>query len=134
MNPLHTTGTRCGHPRYTLDADDRSVNCSTCGVVVDAFDVLLDEAEKYARQDGYLAKARGEYARLQSEIADQRKTLATLRKSADRKNRELNRLIVKCKELTAKIEDATPHEDPSSAFDVSEAAESALSAFKERGR
>lgn len=134
MNPLSTTGTRCGHPRYTLDADDRSVHCSTCGTVIDAFDVLLDEAEKYARQDGYLAKARGEYARLGAEIAEERKTLATLRKSANRKNRELNRLIARCKELTATLEDAASAEDSSPEFDFSVAAEDALKAFEEKVR
>lgn len=103
MNPLRVDGERCKHPRFVVDAEDRSVHCSTCGVVFDAFDVLLDEAERYKREEGFLAQARGELAHLYQQIDEQQKALRRTRKSVDNENRKLNRLIARRKALEGEV-------------------------------
>lgn len=130
-NPLRIEGERCDHTRVVLDQEDRSVHCSKCGLVIDAFEILLRESEKNARQEGFLVKARGETARLYGDIENQRKTLRRLRKSADNENRKLNRLIAARKEAEAEAEEENARGSPSQGeFQLGAAASAALQRFQ----
>ncbi len=99
MNPLKVEGTPCQHPRFILDAEERSVHCSTCGFVFDAFEVLLREAERNEKQEGFLARTRGQLAHLHKEVEEQRKILLRTKRSVDNESRRLNRLIERNKAL-----------------------------------
>jgi septal ring factor EnvC (AmiA/AmiB activator) len=105
MNPLKLDGSPCKHPRYVLDAEDRSVHCSRCGVVVDAFDVLAQEAAKYAKHESFLARARGQLASVHNDIAAHQKNLTRLRKSLDHEGKKLNALIARRKALEDEVGD-----------------------------
>ena len=104
MNPLKIEGTPCPHARWIIDADDRHVHCSQCGLVLDAFDILLSEARLYEQQEGFLAKTRGELAHLHEQVAEQSRALGRLRKSVDNENRKLTKLIARRKALEGEVE------------------------------
>lgn len=112
MNPLKIEGTPCPHARWIIDADDRHVHCSQCGLVLDAFDVLVSEARLYEQQECFLSKARGELAHLHEQCAEQRKALGVLRKSVDNENRKLKKLIARRKALEDEVEAAEADRSP----------------------
>lgn len=108
MNPLKVEGKPCEHPRFVLDAEDRSVHCSQCGVVVDAFDVLLEEAEKNAKAEGFLAKTRGHIAHAHNQLEELHETLKRTRRSATNESRKLDRLIARRKALEGEVASLEP--------------------------
>jgi len=99
VNPLKVEGTPCKHPRFILDAEERSVHCSTCGFVFDAFEVLLQEAARNEKQEGFLSRTRGQLASLLKQVEEQRKILLRTKRSADNESRKVNRLIERRKAL-----------------------------------
>lgn len=132
INPLRVQGEPCDHVRVVLDQEDRSVHCSKCGLVIDAFEILLREAEKNRREEGFLAKARGELASLHNEVRDQRRVLERLRKSSDNENRKVNRLIEQRKKLEVELQDAKDARTPpaSGGFQLTLEAANAAGRFK----
>lgn len=132
INPLRVEGDPCDHTRVVLDQEDRSVHCSKCGLVIDAFEILLREAVKNRRKEGFLAQARGELASLHNAVSDQRKLLKQLRKSADNENRKVNRLIEQRKKLEAELQEVKNAQAPPSpgGFQLPLAAASAADRFK----
>ena len=104
MNPLKVEGTPCRHPRFILDAEERCVHCSTCGFVFDAFEVLLQEAARNEKQEGFLSRTRGELGSLHKQVEDQRKILLRTKRSVDNESRKLNRLIDRRKALEHDVE------------------------------
>lgn len=136
INPLKLEGSPCAHARVVLDQDERTVHCSRCGLILDAFDVLTREATRNANDEGYLAQARGELARLHGELSTHRKNLARLRKSVDNENRKLNRLIERRKDAERRLAEAMQRAPPQQVlqlegeFEVEKAAAAAARHFE----
>lgn len=81
----------CKHDAVRLDAFDRTVQCARCGVMLDPFDFLLDNAMT-------MTNAWRNHSVVKSQLSDLNDRMAYLKK-------EEKRLLAKVRRLAAKTND-----------------------------
>jgi hypothetical protein len=75
----------CRHHSYKLDTEDRTVNCGACGAGLDAFDTLLEYANKERRWHHWDKEQRETQARL-NELKEEEKRVKARTRAASRKD------------------------------------------------
>lgn len=79
----------CEHSHVVLDVDNRSVECRTCGAVVDAFDALLNISGDWERVASWVKRAREEKRELIESIDDLKRQRRNLDAQVQRRKRKV---------------------------------------------